>query len=344
MEPYTTGEPYDHVLQCADGTPPGQVTSRTFGRNAWIGNVAYVYALAGRITGRMEWLRKAESQIAWLLGRNPHGICQIVDAGRVHPGRYHGWPNWNENDMHGSLTGGIINGIHVVDDLYTEDNSPSWSTMPPLFPILSVRREDVPFSDHLLVNARHDSNEYWSLHHAAFHQAMSALAAAYRELDVSERPKACYLYSNEKNYEDAVTYAELFDRHGWDVDRLASDARYPHFDPRGYNAIVVSGSWKGGDFLDAVSLGITVRHSFLLGVPWIIMPPDDPACLDWLESISSGLVPHGKTGETEGDWTPSEHGKTRTMHNSTIHLVENEAGLEGLLRTMVPGRSHHLYR
>jgi hypothetical protein len=206
--------------------------------------------------------------------------------------------------------------------------------MPPLFPILSVRREDIPYSDHLLVNARHDSNEYWSLHHAAFHQAMSALAAAYGELDVQERPKACYLYSNENGYEDARVCDELFERCGWDVDRVASDSRYPHFDPRAYKAIVVGRSWKGGDYLDAESLGITVRHSFQLGVLWILLPPDDPACLEWLEDISSGLVPYGAIGKPEGDWVPSEYGRTRRLHHSTVHLVEDEATLERLLLTL----------
>jgi hypothetical protein len=331
MEPHTTGEPYDLVLQCVDGTPPGKVTSRTFGRNAWIGNAAYAYALAGRVAGRMDWVHRAEEQITWLLGRNPHGICQVVDAGREHPGRYHGWTNWNENDLHGSLTGGIINGIQVVDDLYPQDNSPSWSTMPPLFPILSVRREDVPYSDHFLVNARHDTNEYWSLHHAAFHQAMSALAAAYADFAVSTRSRACFLYSNENGYGNAKRCDELFERCRWDVDRVASDTRYPHFDPRAYGAIVVDRSWRGGDFLDAESLGITVRHSFLLGVPWILLPPDDPACLEWLEEISSGLVPNGEIGRPQGDWATGEDGSSRNIHNSTVYLVEDEEGLGRLL-------------
>lgn len=335
LEPYTIGEPYDLALQCVDDTPPGQVNSRTLGRNAWIGNAAYVYALAGRVSGRREWLQKAESQIAWILGRNPHGVCQVVDAGRVHPGRYHGWPNWNENQLRGSLTGGIINGIHFVDDAYTRDDSPSWTMMPPLFPILSVRREDVPYSDHLLVNARHDSNEYWSLHHAAFHQAMSALAPAYRELDARERPKACYLYSNEDGYENARACDELFERCGWDADRVASDSRYPHFDPRAYRAIVVGRSWKGGDYLDAESLGITVRHCFQLGVPWIILPPGDRGCLQWLEQISSGLVPYGVVDRPEGDWVPGEYGRTRRLHQSTVHLVEDERNLERLLLALM---------
>jgi len=334
MKPHTTGVPYDLVLQCIEGTPPGAVNSRTLGSNAWIGNAAYVYALAGRVTGRTEWLHRAEDQVAWLLGRNPHGVCQVVDAGRVHPGRYHGWTNWNENDLHGSLTGGIINGIQVVDDLYLRDNSPSWSTMPPLFPILSVRREDVPYSDHLIANARHDSNEYWSLHHAAFHQAMSALAAAYGELEVPKRPRACYLYSNEGGYECATRCDGLFRICGWDVDRVASDTRYPHFDPRAYEAIVVDRSWAGGEYIDAESLGITVRHSFLLGVPWILLPPDDPGCLEWLEGVSSGLVPYGKIDRPGGKWVPCEHGRTRRIHESTVYLVEDEEGLSRLLREM----------
>ena len=330
MDTHIMGEPYDLMLQCTEDDP-GDVTSRSFGRNAWIANAAYVYALAGRITGRREWLRRAEAQIAWILGRNPHGVCQVVDAGRVHPGRYHGWPNWNENDLHGSLTGGIINGITIVDDHYTRDDAPSWTTMPPLFPILSVRREDIPYSDHLLVNARHDSNEYWSLHHAAFHQAMSALAAAYRELDVPERPKACYLYSNADGYGDARACDELFERCEWDVDRVASDSRYPHFDPRAYGAVVVGRSWRGGDYVDAESLGITVRHSFQLGVTWILLPPDDPASIEWLDRVSSGLVPYGEIDQPEGGWEPSDYGKTRKIHGSTVHLVEDEDGLRQLL-------------
>lgn len=331
MEPYTVGEPYDLVLQCAPDVPPGTVSTRTFGRNAWIGNVAYVYALAGRVTGRREWLRKAEAQIAWLLGRNPHGVCQVTDAGRVHPGRYHGWPNWSDNDLHGALTGAIINGIHVHDDSYGDTSIHSWTTMPPLFPVLSVRREDVPYSAHGLVNARFDTNEYWSLHAAAFHQAVSALAAAYKELDVPRRPKACYLYSNATGYDDARACDEVFEQCGWDVDRVASDSRYPHFDPRAYTAVVVGRSWKGGDYVDAESLGITVRHSFQLGLAWIIMPPDHTECLAWLDEVSSGQVPYGAIGRPKGSWVRDKYGKRRKLHESTVHVVSDEAELRRLL-------------
>jgi|GEM_PF-1321070 len=333
MEPYTVGPPYELVLQCAPNVPPGVLTSRSMGRNAWVGNVAYVYALAGRLTGRREWLHKAEAQIAWILGRNPHGVCQMAEAGRVHPGRYHGWPNWNENDLHGSLTGGIINGILVIDDTYTDTNRHSWSTMPPKFPVLSVRREDVPYSDHRLVNARFDTNEYWSLHHAGFQQAMSALAAAYEELRVPERPKLCYLYSNAQGYDDVRTCDELFERCRYDVDRVACDSRYPNFDPRAYRAVVVGRSWAGGEYVDAESLGITVRHSFLLGVPWIILPPGNTACLEWLDAVSSGQVPYGEIGTPEGGWVADEYGKTRQVYRSVVHLVANEAALERLLRS-----------
>jgi hypothetical protein len=297
-----------------------------------------VYALAGRVTGRREWLWKAEAQLAWILGRNPHGVCQVVDAGRVHPGRYHGWPNWSENDLHGALTGGIINGIHVLDDTYGDTNVHSWTTMPPLFPVLSVRREDVPYSGHGLVNARFDTNEYWSLHHAAFHQAVSALGAAYRELEAPKRAGACYLYSNAKSYDDARACDDLFERCGWEVDRVASDSRYPHFDPRAYQAVVVGRSWKGGDYVDAESLGITVRHSFLLGVTWILLPPEDPACLEWLEAVSSGLVPYGAIGKPTSEWSHDEYGKRRTIHGSTVHLVRDEAALERLLLALKVSR------
>jgi len=330
LGPYSIGEPYDLVLQCIPDLPPGALTTRTMGRNAWIGNVAYVYALAGRLTKRRDWLHKAEAQIAWLLGRNPHGVCQVVDAGRVHPGRYHGWPNWNENDLHGALTGGIINGIHVIDDTYSDADRTSWSAMPPKFPLVSLRRTDVPYSDHDQVNARFDTNEYWSLHHAGFHQAMSALAAAYKELTVPARPKLCYLYSNARGYDEAVRYDELFDRLGWNVDRVACDVRYPHVDPRAYGVIVVSSTWTGAEYLDAEAFGITARHSFLLGVPWVFVSPSRE-CLEWLETIVAGLVPNGEIGPPEGTWTQDGKEKVRRIHATTARIVPDDAALERLL-------------
>ncbi len=132
----------------------------------------------------------------------------MVDAGRVHPARYHGWSNHNDNDLQGSLREGIINGIYISDA--ADGAHDTWTVMPPRFPILSVRRDDVPYSEHCIQNVRHDTNEYWSLHHAAFQQAMSALALAYTEFQLLERPKGCLLYSNKNGYIDATMYDLIF--------------------------------------------------------------------------------------------------------------------------------------
>jgi len=329
MEPYTLGRPWDLALQCASGGERGELSGGTMGRNAWVGNAAYVYALAGRLTGRREWLHKAEAQLAWLLGRNPHGVSQVVDAGRVNVGRYHGWSNHCENDQQGRLTGGIINGILTTDDAYPD--SRNWTIMPPRFPVLSVRREDVPYAEHAIHNARHDTNEYWSLHHAGFQQAVSALAAAYKGLEEPERPRLAYLYRNFWSYDAATACDELFDRAGWNADRIASDSRYGHFDTSAYRAMVVSRSWTGSEFIDAEPFGIQMRHSFLCGVPWIFLPPEDPVCLDWLEEFSSGQVPCGEVGKPEGTWEPCRYGRVRTMHGAKVYLVNDEAALERLL-------------
>ena len=159
LRPHRIGAPYELTTMPVADVEPGVLDSRTMGRNAYIGSVAYTYALVARVTGNRELLHEAERQLGWLLGVNPHGVCQVTDAGRVHPNRYHGWHNRNDNDKCGALTGGIINGIHVPKE--DGDATHPWTIQPPRFPILSVRRGDVPYSEHFLMNARHDTNEYW---------------------------------------------------------------------------------------------------------------------------------------------------------------------------------------
>ena len=314
---------YDLVLQALADADPGVLTSEAMGHNAWIANVAYVYALAGRVTGTREWLHRGEDQLAWILGRNPHGVCQMTDAGRVHPGRYHGYMNLNHNDLRGAITGGIVNGIDLPDAGHT-----TWTTMPPLFPIMSVRRTDVPYSDHHLVNARHDTNEYWSLHHAAFQQAVSALGAAYE--DVPGRPLVAYLFGNELGYDDSRTHDELFERLGVDADRIMSDLRYPHFDPRAYVAIVVGASWAGGQGIDADPLGLTVRQSFEIGKPWVFVNPSE-AALKWLGDISSGPTGYGELGPPEGSWETEGALRRRRIHGSDVFAVGDASALEAVL-------------
>ncbi len=317
------GAPYGLVLQPVADAEPGVLDIRTLGRNSFIANAAYVYALVGRVAGERCHLARAEEQLGWLLGMNPHGICQVTDIGRVHPGRYHGHMNHNENDLRGALTGGIVNGISLTDESHT-----TWTTMPPLFPILSVRRTDVPYSDHHLQNARHDSNEYWSLHHAGFHQAVSALAAAYD--DVPERPKLLLLYSNGTGYEHATEFDDMFDRVGYDVDRVAADARYPHFDPRAYRAIVVSESWGGAEYLDGEAMGITARHSFLLGVPWVFLRPSDDA-LAWIDVVASGRTAYETLPPPSGGWEKCDAGRVRRIQASDLYEVAKSSAMETLI-------------
>lgn len=315
---------YDLVLQPVADSKPGVLTGKTLGRNAYIGNAAYVYALAGRLTGRTDWLARAEEQVAWLLGRNPHGVCQMVDAGRVHAGRYHGYTNLNDNDLRGAITGGIINGIEMPSE-----GESTWTTMPPRFPVLSVRRTDVPYSDHHFQNARHDTNEYWSLHHAGFHQAVSALGAAYA--DTPARSIIAYLYGTHTGYEAAREFDPVFDAAGWDADRIPDDVRYPHFDVRAYGAVVVGPSWRGPTYVDAKAFGITARQAFLRGVPWIFVGATDEA-LAWLEEESGGLAPYETLPKPEPGWDSDEQGQVRRIAASNIHRVPDAEALAALLK------------
>ena len=336
LDKFTTTEPYNLVLVPSEEAKHGQITRDSLGRNAYIGSVAYTFALAARLTGRRDWLHRAEEQISWILGLNPHGVCQIVDGGRVHAGRYHGWSNMNDNDLHGALTGGIINGIMAPSE--TEGSEHDWSIEPPGFPILSVRRLDVPYSDHDLMNARHDSNEYWSLHHGGFQEAMSALAAAYHELDPPPRKKLCLLHSNSHGYVEATAYDELFDRSGWNADRMNSDAGFPHVNPNAYGVFVTGRTWVGSEHVDTEAFGIHVRRSWELGVPWVILEPDDERCLQWIEKMARGLLPDGIVKDLkQSDWEPSHCGKHMRMGKSTLHLVSDEATLERLLRLIQSG-------
>ncbi len=94
----------------------------------------------------------------------------------------------------------------------------------------------------------------------------------------------------------------------WDFDRTASGARYPQFDFRHYNAVVVAPSWTGGDYIDADALGITVRMSFERGVPWVLVTPSS-LCLEWLEQISSGPTAYGFLLPAPTKWIEDEFGE-----------------------------------
>jgi hypothetical protein len=329
---YTSNGPWNLTLQVSDEGKQGIFRRESLGRNDFIGSVAYTYALAGRLTGNRAWLCKAEDQIAWILGRNPHGICQMTDAGRAHPNRYHGWHNRNENDLRGALTGGIINGICCLGDAVTREHP--WTIQPPGFPILSVRREDVKYSDHDLMNARHDCNEYWSLHHGGFQEAMSALAAAYAEFETPKRPKLCLMHSNVHGYREASAHDELFERCGYDVDRMNSDATFPHVDPRAYRVVVAGNSWVGSSHTDPGSLGIHVRLSWEMGKTWVLLTPS-AECLSWVDQMRTGLLPDGLTKELHmSEWEDVDNGRRCTIGGSDVWIVSDEAALESVLRVI----------
>ncbi len=333
LDNHTLHTPYNLRLMPVKGREPDELAEHTMGRNAWIGSVAYTYALAGKLAGNREWLRTAEEQIAWILGRNPHGVCMIVDGGRVHPGRYHGWTNMNSNDLCGAITGGVVNGIMPPKD--TPDTEHPWTVQPPRFPILSVRRLDVPYSDHDLMNARHDTNEYWSLHHGGFQEAVSALSAAYADMAI--RPKACLLFSNSSGYHEASEYDDLFETHGWNADRMNSDASFPQVNPHSYDAFVVGRTWVGSEWNDPEAFGIHVRWSWELGVPWILLEPESDAGLQWLETTTQGLLPDGETKElARGGWEDDEFGRVRRIGESNVHLVADETVLGILLARYEP--------
>lgn len=209
----------------------------------------------------------------------------------------------------------------------------TWTVQPPRFPILSVRRGDVPYSEHSLMNARHDTNEYWSLHHGGFQEAVAALGAAYAELEAPRRPCACLFHSNTDTYDAATAYDECFERAGWELDRMDSDAGYPHADPRRYRAFALAHGWVGSEHPEDVeAIGIHVRRSWALGVPWVIIGPMSSECEGWIEKMGVGLVPDGSTRDLRaGPWTSGAFGRQRRMGASIIYELCDESSLQELL-------------
>ena len=57
---------------------------------------------------------------------------------------------------------------------------------------------------------------------------------------------------------------------------MNSDAGFPHADPRRYDAFICAPNWVGSEHPeDAEAIGIHVRRSWEIGVPWVVVGPHE---------------------------------------------------------------------
>ncbi len=123
------------------------------GQNSQYLSQAWAALLAHRLTGNSRYRRYALSQINWVLGMNPFGLCMMEGEGRANPGVYHHRYDTIPGRNRGAVPGCIPNGIVRL--------SPE---------------EDIPRFD-LGVSGREDyhSNEPWLPHNAFYLLAVSHL-------------------------------------------------------------------------------------------------------------------------------------------------------------------------
>ncbi len=79
-----------------------------WGSNMTIANAGVILGLAYDITGEEKYLTASESQLNYLLGSNPLGVCFVTGYGTVSPENPHHRPSMVKNTaMHGMLVGGV---------------------------------------------------------------------------------------------------------------------------------------------------------------------------------------------------------------------------------------------
>ncbi len=110
----------EHVLDLGGLSPFGQIGGRAEDgtlrnlkpntNNGRFGELAWALATAARLLGEPRYLRAAEEQLQWILGRNPADVSMMAGVGRG-PGCYHTRYCFMEGCEHGVVPGGVTLGI-----------------------------------------------------------------------------------------------------------------------------------------------------------------------------------------------------------------------------------------
>ena len=87
------------------------INSFYWGSNMTVSNAGVVLGIAYQLTGDKNYLRAAESNLYYLLGKNPNGVCFVTGYGTVSPQNPHHRPSMAVGKaMKGMLVGGVNSG------------------------------------------------------------------------------------------------------------------------------------------------------------------------------------------------------------------------------------------
>ncbi len=84
------------------------ISKFNWGSNMTVANAGVMLGMAYKLTGEQEYLDAAESNLNYLLGKNPNGVCYVSGYGTVSPQNPHHRPSMAlKQPMKGMLAGGV---------------------------------------------------------------------------------------------------------------------------------------------------------------------------------------------------------------------------------------------
>lgn len=99
----------DGFVKATNNSPYGVAVSKfNWGSNMTIANAGVVLGVAYRLTGSEDYLKAANDNLNYLLGKNPNAVCYVTGYGTVSPQQPHHRPSMAQNQpMPGMLVGGV---------------------------------------------------------------------------------------------------------------------------------------------------------------------------------------------------------------------------------------------
>lgn len=99
----------DSFVTSTKNSPYGVAISRfNWGSNMTVANAGIILGLANQLTGDESYLDAAQSNLNYLLGKNPNGVCFVTGYGTVSPQNPHHRPSMVKGTaMKGMLVGGV---------------------------------------------------------------------------------------------------------------------------------------------------------------------------------------------------------------------------------------------
>ncbi len=97
------------LVSATNKSPYGVAISKfAWGSNMTVANAGIILGVAYEVTGDESYISAADSQLNYLLGKNPNGVCYVTGYGTVSPQNPHHRPSMAKGQaMKGMLVGGV---------------------------------------------------------------------------------------------------------------------------------------------------------------------------------------------------------------------------------------------